>query len=140
MADKTAAVNTYTSPAFSMQLGVPVWETIPETDEQVVELLKRSPLLYGSYQNLDAGWQRRFLDFCQGKKTLPLTYDPFFKRIFHPDVHPDRLSRLVSSILGINVRVLHVLPNEDTMMDGASLLIMDLLGELEDGSLIDIEI
>ena len=140
MADKTAAVNTYTSPAFSMQLGVPVWETIPETDELVVELLKRSPLLYGSYQNLDAGWQRRFLDFCQGKKTLPLTYDPFFKRIFHPDVHPDRLSRLVSSILGINVRVLHVLPNEDTMMDGASLLIMDLLGELEDGSLIDIEI
>ena len=69
-----------------------------------------------------------------------MTYDPFFKRIFHPDVHPDRLSRLVSSILGINVRVLHVLPNEDTMMDGASLLIMDLLGELEDGSLIDIEI
>ena len=140
MAEKTAAVNTYTSPAFSMQPGVPVWETVPETDAQVVQLLKKSPFLYGSYQSLDAEWQRRFLDFCQGKKSLPLTYDPFFKRIFHPDVHPDRLSRLVSSILGINVRVLHVLPNEDTMMDGASLLIMDLLGELEDGSLIDIEI
>ena len=105
-----------------------------------IHLLKGFPLLYGSYQQLDTEWQQRFLDFCQGKKSLPLTYDPFFKRIFHPDVHPDRLSRLVSSILGIHVRVLHILPSEDSMMDGASLLIMDLLGELEDGSLVNIEI
>ena len=40
MAEKTAAVNTYINPAFSMQPGVPVWETVPETDEQVVQLLK----------------------------------------------------------------------------------------------------
>jgi hypothetical protein len=105
-----------------------------------IHLLKGFPLLYGSYQQLDTEWQQRFLDFCQGKKSLPLTYDPFFKRIFHPDVHPDRLPRLVSSILGIHVRVLHILPSEDSMMDGASLLIMDLLGELEDGSLVNIEI
>ncbi len=71
---------------------------------------------------------------------LPLTYDPFFKRIFHPDFHPDRLSRLVSSILGISVKILRLLPNEDSIIDGGTLLIMDLLGELTDGSLIDIEI
>ena len=140
MAEKTAAVNTYTSPSFGMQSQGPVWETLPETSEQAVNLLKNSPLLYGSYQSLNAEWRQRFLDFCQGKKSLPLTYDPFFKRIFHPDVHPDRLSRLVSSILGITVKVLHILPSEDSMMDGASLLIMDMVGELEDGSLVNIEI
>lgn len=102
--------------------------------------MEESPLLYNGYRALNGEWKQRFLDFCEGKKSLPLTYDPFFKRIFHPDIHPDRLSRLVSSILGVTVRVLRLLPNEDSMIDGGTLLIMDLLGELEDGSLINVEI
>ena len=76
----------------------------------MLQRLKSFPLLYHSYQCLTDEWRRYFLDFCQGKKSLPLTYDPFFKQIFHPDIHPDRLSRLVSSILGMNVRVLRILP------------------------------
>lgn len=117
-----------------------LWPKRPETEAEVVEQLKKTPLLYGSFCRLNAEWRQRFLDFCQGKKTLPLTYDPFFKRIFHPDIHPDRLSRLISSLLGMEVKVVHILPNEDSMMDGDTLLIMDMLGELEDGSLINIEI
>lgn len=35
------------------------------------------------------------------KKTLPLTYDSIFKKIFDCDIHPERLSRLISSITGI---------------------------------------
>lgn len=140
MQKQTPPAIPYRSPAGKATPQAYNWEKAPETREQVISLLKNSPLLYGSYQNLDVQWQQRFLDFCQGRKSLPLTYDPFFKYIFHPDVHPDRLSRLVSSILGINVRVLHVLPNEDSMMDGASLLIMDLLAEMEDGSLVNIEV
>lgn len=116
------------------------WEHAPETEEETLRLLEDSSFLYVSYQALNEEWKQRFLDFCEGKKSLPLTYDPFFKRIFHPDIHPDRLSRLVSSILGVTVRVLHLLPNEDSMIDGGTLLIMDLLGELEDGSLINVEI
>ena len=116
------------------------WEIPPKTDEEAVRLLKQSPLLYGSYQGLNEEWKRRFLDFCRGRKTLPLTYDPFFKRIFHPDVHPDRLSRLISSIMGVKVKILRILPTEDSMLDGGTLLIMDLLAELEDGSLVNIEI
>ena len=108
--------------------------------DEVIGFLKCSPILYSRYQGLNEEWKRRFLDFCHGKKSLPLTYDPFFKRIFHPDIHPDRLSRLVSSILGIKVRVVRILPSEDSLLDGGTLLIMDLLGELEDGSLINIEI
>ena len=109
-------------------------------EHEVIEFLKHSPVLYSRYQGLDEEWKKRFLDFCRGKKSLPLTYDPFFKRIFHPDIHPDRLSRFISGILEINVRVLRVLPNEDSVLGGESLLIMDLLGELDDGSLVNIEI
>ena len=63
-----------------------------------------------------------------------------FKKIFHPDVHPDRLSRFISSILGLTVKVLHILPNGDLVFHGETLLIMDLLAEMEDGSLINVEI
>lgn len=107
---------------------------------EVIRHLSSSPVLYSQYQGLNEEWRRHFLDFCEGKKSLPLTYDPFFKRIFHPDIHPDRLSRFISSILGINVKVLRVLPTEDSILGGGALLIMDLLGELEDGALVNIEI
>ena len=59
-----------------------------------------------------------------------------FKKIFHPD----RLSRFISSILRLTVKVLHILPNEDLVFHGETLLIMDLLAEMEDGSLINVEI
>ena len=116
------------------------WDSAPETEDEVLLRLAQSPFLSGSYHCLDNEWRQRFLDFCRGKSSLPLTYDPFFKRIFHPDVHPDRLSRLISSFLGINVRVVRVLPTEDSALDGSTLLIMDLLGELDDGSLVNVEI
>lgn len=130
MATKRITKNTQinaTSPSLS---DLYTWEAPPETEAEALVLLAASPLLYGSYQALNPEWQQRFLDFCQGKKSLPLTYDPFFKRIFHPDIHPDRLSRLISSILGMSVKVLRLLPNEDSIIDGGTLLIMDLLGEL----------
>ena len=117
-----------------------IWPKGLEMEDEVVEHLKKTPSLYGSYRKLNGEWRKRFLDFCQGKKSLPLTYDPFFKRIFHPDLHPDRLSRLISSLLGIEVKIVRILPNEDSLIDGDTLLIMDLLGELEDGSLINVEI
>lgn len=140
MAKHTAATSTQTLPVYFAYPESPGWETPPTSEDQVLARLRSSPLLFASYQGLNDQWRRHFLDFCQGKKSLPLTYDPFFKRIFHPDIHPDRLSRLVSSILGIHVKVLHILPSEDSIISGGTLLIMDILAELEDGSLINVEI
>ncbi len=85
---------------------IPAWRNQFQTENKVMQRLRESPLLYSDYQRLNPEWKQRFLDFCQGKKSLPLTYDPFFKRIFHPDVHPDRLSRLVSSLLGLEIELL----------------------------------
>ncbi len=116
------------------------WPNPPQSEEETLMLLRNTPALYQSYQKLTDNWKQQFLAFCEGKKSLPLTYDPFFKRIFHPDIHPDRLSRFISSILGEHIKIIRVLPNEDSMVNGESYLIMDLLAELEDGSLCNIEI
>lgn len=75
-----------------------------------------------------------------GVKTLPLTYDPFFKKMFSPEIHSERLSDFISSILGEKVKVKCMLPNENRIVNEASLLIMDMLVEMEDGSLVNIEI
>ena len=66
--------------------------------------------LYADYTLLDETWKKRFDDYMTGKKTMPLTYDPFFKCMFHPDRHPDWLSHLLSAIIGEPVTVESVLP------------------------------
>ena len=110
------------------------------TEREILQELKKSPIFYGRYQALNSDWKQRFMEFCTGRKTLPLTYDPFFKKIFHPDIHPDRLSRLLSSLLDHKVTVIRILPTEETLLEGGALLIMDILVELEDGSLANVEV
>ena len=103
--------------------------------------LSQSPRLYKTYQGIKSkGWRTRILDFFAGNQSLPLTYDPFFKFIFNPDRHADRLEKFISSILGMRVKIKRILPVEDSLIDGETYLIMDLLVELEDGSLANIEI
>ena len=123
-----------------MQKRDEVVQPCTEEETAVIQRLKEIPGLYQQYTQLDTEWRRRFMDYCLGKKTLPLTYDPFFKRIFHPDIHPKRLSRFLSSILGQKVRVIRILPQEDSLLSGTALLIMDILVELEDGTLCNVEI
>ena len=116
------------------------WNTPPQTKEETLERLRQSPVLYNGYRKLNERWKEFFLDFCQGKKSLPLTYDPFFKYLFDPEIHGKRLSRFVSSLLGFEVKILQALPSEDRLIDGESYLIMDLLARLTDGSLVNIEV
>lgn len=125
---------------FSGSVQALTWKIPPQTKEEALERLCQSPALYRSYRRMNSSWKERFLDFCQGKKSLPLTYDPFFKYLFDPDIHGDRLSRFISSLLGFEVKILEALPGEDRLIDGESYLIMDLLARLTDGSLINVEI
>lgn len=115
-------------------------EYFKEQEKAVVKELKEKPLLYQQYLSLNEEWRRRFLDFSIGKRTLPLTYDPFFKIIFHPDVHPERLSRFISCLIERRVKVVRILPTEDNLLNEDALLVMDILVELEDGSLANVEI
>ena len=108
-------------------------------DECLLEL-KKNPSIYRTYLNWPDKWKNRFLEFMEGKKSLPLTYDPFFKKLFNPDIYPERLSRLISSIIGTKVTVKCILSNEDSMLPSTSLLLLDIIVQLEDGSIANVEI
>ena len=93
---------------------------------------------YG-YLKSNEEWIGRYEDFLKGRKSLPLLYDPFFKKIFNPAERRDRLSELVSCLLGQKVTVLEVFPNEDSQFLGV-MIIMDMIVMMSDGSIANIEI
>lgn len=109
-------------------------------EEEVMNKLRKNPSAYRKYVSLNEEWRKKFLDFCTGKKTMPVLYEPFFKLIFHPDVHPDRLSRLISCLLGENIAVQSVLPLEDVLIEGGRQVVMDILVQLADGALATVEV
>ena len=98
-------------------------------------------LCLSTYQYLKKNeeWAGRYEDFLKGRKSLPLLYDPFFKKIFNPAERRDRLSELVSCLLGQKVTVLEVFPNEDSQFLGV-MIIMDMVVLMADGSIANIEI
>ena len=110
------------------------------TEQECLAELRKHPRSYFAYQNMTQEWKNRFLEFMEGTKTLPLTYDPFFKKLFNPDIYPERLSSLISSIIGTKVTVQCILSNEDSMLPSTSLLLLDILVQLEDGSIANVEI
>ena len=75
--------------------------------------INEDSLCLSTYQYLKKNeeWVGRYEDFLKGRKSLPLLYDPFFKKIFNPTERRDRLSELVSCLLGQKVTVLEVFPN-----------------------------
>ncbi len=111
------------------------------TKEEVLRRVSADAGMEAAYNGMPKEWQAQFLRFCTGKGGLPITYDPFFKKIFDPETHPERLSRLLSLVLGAKLKVRRALPNEGTrILDEGSLLVMDIVVEMKDGSIADVEI
>lgn len=111
------------------------------TKEEVLRRVSADAWMKSAYNGMPEEWQEKFLRFCTGKGGLPITYAPFFKKVFDPEIYPERLSRLLSLVLGAKLKVRRALPNEGTrILDEGSLLIMDIVVEMEDGSIADVEI
>jgi len=92
-----------------------------------------------------SGWtqeqQSEFLDFCSGERGVRILYDPFFKEIMNPEYAPERLNELLSLLLGMKVRIKTVLPMDSTRLGSeTSLVIMDIVVETAEGSLITVEV
>ena len=63
------------------------------------------------------------------------------KEILNPEAVPERIGERLSLLLNQKVKVLTVLPNDTTRIaDETSLIITDIVVELEDGSIANIEI
>ena len=111
------------------------------TREEIIEEIKGKQNLLDMY-NIWKDYEREeFLDFCTGARGLKMLYDSFFKEILNPEYAPERLSNFLSQVLGQKVKVLLVLPNDTTRIaDENVLLITDIVVELEDGSIVNIEV
>ena len=90
---------------------------------------------------MDRGNQNEFLDFCTGVKGIKIMYDFMIKEILNPENTPERVNELLTLLLGQRVRIVDVLPNDGTRLaDESTLLITDMVVQLEDGSIANLEI
>ncbi|MBM6852585.1 PD-(D/E)XK nuclease family transposase [Mediterraneibacter glycyrrhizinilyticus] len=109
--------------------------------EAVLREISENENLYLIWQNWNERQQKEFLDFCTGAKGIKILYDSFFKEIMDPETAPERLEELLSLILRQKITILKVLPNDSTRIaDENSLVIMDIVIELEDHSIANVEV
>lgn len=112
----------------------------PRLREDVINQLCQDIMAYADFLKLSPQSQEDFLEFCMGNRGLKITFDPFFKHIFNPELHSERLNRLLSAILKQKVRVIKALPREsDRTSEKGSFVIMDILVELSNKSLVNVE-
>lgn len=68
-------------------------------------------------------------------------YDGFCKEVLNPEYDPTRLESFLTVMLNRHVRIVKILPNDSTRItDESSLLVTDIIVELDDGSLANVEI
>lgn len=109
--------------------------------ELILDDIRKSSKLSSIYENWSNDQQEEFLDICIGNKGVKMLYDSFFKEVLNPEYTPDRLSDLLSVLIEKKVKVKDVLPNDSTRLgDEMSLVITDIVVELEDKSLANIEV
>ena len=110
-----------------------------KTREGILEEIQGNKKLRDKYNGFQKDEQEYFLDICTGVKGVKVLYDSFFKEIMSPEFTPERISDLLSVLIGKEVKVVETLPTESRIADEESLLIMDILVKMSDGTLANIE-
>ena len=111
------------------------------TRKLILSEIKQKPELLSLFNSWEDDQKEEFLSICTGNKGVKMLYDSFFKEILNAEYYPERLSSLLSSIIGKKVIFKQVLPNDSTRLgDEASLVITDIVVELEDGTIANVEV
>ena len=111
------------------------------TRKEVLEEIHQNEICAYQFEQWGDEQKDEFLDFCTGVRGIKMTYDSFFKEIMNPEFHPERLEELLSILLEQRVHIKQILPNDSVRLaDEGTLLITDIVVELEDGSLANVEI
>lgn len=114
---------------------------IIRTREEVLNLIGEKEKLTNLFESWSEEQQEEFLDFCTGVKGVKILYDSFFKEIFNPEYHAERLEELLSLLLETKIRIKQILPNDSVRLaDEYTLLITDIVIETEDGRIANLEI
>ena len=103
--------------------------------------IESNPDLKAVFESWIPERQKEFLDICTGVRGMKFLYDSFFKEILNPEYTPERLESLLSILLREDVTILETLPADSTRIaDETSLLIMDIVVRLSDGTIVNLEV
>ena len=109
--------------------------------ETLLSEIQSKPDLKKLFEEWTEEQQKEFLDFCTGVRGIKFLYDGFFKEVMNPEYVPERLEEFLSLVLGKAVKILEILPNDSTRIaDEMTLLIMDIVVQLEDGTIVNLEV
>ena len=112
-----------------------------QSREEILQRIYTNPRMQQLFESWTVLQQKEFLDFCSGARGIKVLYDSFFKEVMNPEYDPARLESFLTALLNRKVRIKEVLPNDSTRLsDESSLLITDIIVELEDGTLANIEV
>ena len=111
------------------------------TREEIIKEIQGSRRLLRVYEGWNEQQRKRFLDSCTGVRGVKVLYDAFFKEIMNPEYTPRRLEDFLSLVLRRRVKLVQILPPDSARIASESaLLIMDIVVELEDGSIANVEV
>ena len=111
------------------------------TREEILHEIEKDMKLTEQFYSWKEEQRQEFLHFCTGVKGIKLLYDGFFKEIMNPETVPERMEDFLSELLNQKVKIVEVLPGDSSRLaDEQSLLLMDILVKLEDGSYCNIEV
>ena len=111
------------------------------TRQEVLAEIEAKPKLKQEFYSWGKKYRKEFLDFCTGVKGVKIMYDFISKEILNPEIVPERVEELLSLLIGQQVHIKEVLPNDGTRIsDESTLVIMDMVVELEDGSIVNLEV
>lgn len=112
-----------------------------QTKEKILQKIKENSKLEKIYFSWTKEQRKEFLDCCSGAKGFKILYDSFFKEIFNVEYGTEPLEDWLSLVLERKIKVLYALPNDSVRIaDESSLLITDIVVQLEDGSIANVEI
>ncbi len=112
-----------------------------QTRESIMEQIEADRHLKSMFEQWGENHRQEFLDFCTGVRGVKPMYDFISKEILNPETVPERIDELLSLLLGQEVHIIEVLPGDSTRIaDETSLVIMDIVVQLKDGSIANLEI
>lgn len=112
----------------------------PISREQALSLIPDDYTTQDRLKQLSPASYEKLLSFLQGNSGLLITYDNFFKKIFDPLLHPNRIQDFLSCILQKEIKTLQILPLEGIKLsDTGTFVMMDIVIETTDGEIIDVE-
>lgn len=109
--------------------------------EDALEVIRSDTEAWQLFKSFPTDEQDNLLSFIQGNKGLKILSDKIFHHVMDPTLYPERLRSMLSAILEQEIISYTILPREGSqMVENGSLVIMDILVVLSNGTIINVEI